>query len=109
MLHGEGGSLWRSHPALTNTALSRALQSERSAARMRILVVEDDAATRDLLQRSLEEAGHAVVAAAGYEDGLRLGLGEPCALAILDVMLPDGSRLDLCRALRARRLRLPIL
>jgi len=76
---------------------------------MRILVVEDDAATRDLLQRSLEDAGHEVTVVERCEDGLRWGLDGPCELAIVDVMLPDGSGLDLCRALHAGGLRAPIL
>lgn len=76
---------------------------------MKILVVEDSAPTRDLLQRSLEEAGHSVTLAPRLAAGLRLALEGDFELAIVDVMLPDGSGLDLCRAVRARGLTIPIL
>ena len=76
---------------------------------MKILIVEDSQPTRDLLQRSLEEAGHAVELASRYSSGLRLALEGDFELAIVDVMLPDGSGLDLCRAVRGRGVRMPIL
>ena len=76
---------------------------------MRILVVEDSPATLDLLQRSLAEAEHIVTPVTTFAAGLRAAFEAEFDLAILDVMLPDGSGLDLCRELRARGLRFPIL
>src|SRR6476660_6011427 len=76
---------------------------------MRILIVEDNAPTRDLLQRSLEEAGHSVSLASDLATGVRLAIEGDFEMAIVDVMLPDGSGLDLCRAVRSRGLSLPIL
>jgi DNA-binding response OmpR family regulator len=67
---------------------------------MRVLVVEDHAETRRLLERALEEAGHDVVAA-GSLAAARLKIAEgTCAAAIIDWMLPDGEGLALCRSLR---------
>ena len=76
---------------------------------MKILIVEDSPPTRDLLQRSLEEAGHSVSLASRLATGLRLAIEGNFEIAIVDVMLPDGSGLDLCRAVRGRGLSLPIL
>lgn len=76
---------------------------------MKILIIEDSAPTRDLLQRSLEESGHSVSLASRYATGLRMATEDEFELAIVDVMLPDGSGLDLCRAVRNRGLSLPIL
>jgi DNA-binding response OmpR family regulator len=76
---------------------------------MKILIVEDSAPTRDLLQRSLEEAGHSVSLASRLSTGMRLALEGDFELAIVDVMLPDGSGLDVCRAVRGRGASLPIL
>jgi DNA-binding response OmpR family regulator len=76
---------------------------------MRILVVEDSAPTRDLLRRSLEEAGHTVSLASRCASGRRLAEGGDFDLAIVDVMLPDGSGVELCRDLRERGFGLPIL
>ena len=76
---------------------------------MRILVVEDSPPTRDLLQRSLEENGHVVTLAARYATGLRLAGEGEFDVAIVDVTLPDGDGLSLCRDLRARGITWPIL
>lgn len=76
---------------------------------MKILIIEDSPPTRDLLQRSLEEAGHSVSLAARLATGLRLAIEGDFELAIVDVMLPDGSGLDFCRTVRGRGLSLPIL
>lgn len=76
---------------------------------MKLLVVEDDPETRDLLRRSLEESGNAVSLAADVAGGMRAAAGEAFDLAIVDVMLPDGSGIDLCRQLRQRGVRVPIL
>ncbi|WP_412539474.1 response regulator transcription factor [Longispora sp. K20-0274] len=76
---------------------------------MRILVVDDDAAVRDSLSRSLRFEGYEVTTA---EDGHRaLELvrgGEPDAV-VLDVMMPRLDGLETCRALRAEGLLLPVL
>lgn len=67
-----------------------------------ILVVDDDPEIRRLLSRFLTEQGFKVAAAgsrAEFEDKLADGQFD---LVILDVMLPDGSGLDICRGLRSR-------
>ncbi len=76
---------------------------------MRILVIEDHPPTLDLLERSLAEAGHETVTAARVDAALRAAAQPGIELAIVDVMLPDGSGFDLCRALRARGFAAPIL
>jgi two-component system OmpR family response regulator len=65
-----------------------------------ILVVEDDAGTRTLLLRFLQENGYRATGARnGIEmwDALRRGAVD---LMLLDVMLPGTTGLDLCRAVR---------
>ena len=54
-----------------------------------ILVVDDDATVRELVQRHLERAGFAVVAATGGQEGLRLVRELRPAAVTLDVMMPD--------------------
>ncbi len=76
---------------------------------MKILVVEDNLATSELLERSLAEEGHDVAVAADVASGTALALAGGFELAIVDVTLPDGSGLDLCRTVRAQGRRLPIL
>jgi two-component system response regulator RegX3 len=74
-----------------------------------ILVVEDEEAIQRGLCDVLAFHGHAPVACANGEDGLREGLAGDYALVLLDVMLPGMSGFDVCRELRSERPRLPIL
>lgn len=66
-----------------------------------IAVVDDDAGIRTLLVRILRESGYE---ATGAEDGAalrRLMAERPVDLILLDIMLPNETGLDLCRAIRA--------
>src|SRR2546422_10532223 len=76
---------------------------------MRILVVEDSTPTRALLARSLAAAGFEVAFASRVSSGRRHLEGHGFDVIVLDIMLPDGSGLDLCRELRARGVLTPIL
>lgn len=76
---------------------------------MRILVVEDSTPTRELLARSLESAGFEVTFAARLATGRRHLAEGTFDVIVLDVMLPDGSGMDLCRELRAQGVVSPIL
>ena len=76
---------------------------------MRILIAEDDAATRDLLARGLKEERFGVEVV-GDADGAeqRAAQGGFDAI-ILDVMLPDRDGFAVCRRLRARGVDTPIV
>lgn len=76
---------------------------------MRILVVDDDAEIRGLLGRYLQEQGMDVVLASGARECERTVAGGGIDLVVLDVMLPDGSGLDVCRRLRDERPALPVI
>jgi PAS domain S-box-containing protein len=54
-----------------------------------ILVVDDDATARELVQRHLERAGFAVVTARGGQEGLRLVRELQPAAVTLDIVMPD--------------------
>ncbi|EUB99948.1 two component transcriptional regulator, winged helix family [Rhizobium sp. CF080] len=74
-----------------------------------ILIVDDDPEIRSLLARYLGGQGFRVsVAPDKRECERQIDTGDP-NLVVLDVMLPDGSGLDICRGLRDRRSRLPII
>ena len=76
---------------------------------MRILVVEDDAAVRDSLARTLRFEGHQVeIAADGVQALESVRAAEPDAM-ILDVSMPRLDGLQTCRLLRADGVILPIL
>jgi DNA-binding response OmpR family regulator len=65
-----------------------------------ILVVEDDDATRTFLADNLTADGYDVLVADGARDALRLVATKFPDLVVLDVGLPDGSGLDVVRAVR---------
>lgn len=66
-----------------------------------MLLVDDDAVFRERLARALRERGYEVRAAASYREALRLAQEESPEYALLDLRMPDGSGLDLLRALLA--------
>lgn len=68
----------------------------------RILVVEDDRDIAELVGRYLEKAGFAVELLASGRDALAAIAERPPDLLILDLMLPQMSGIDICRAVRAQ-------
>ena len=76
-----------------------------------ILVVEDEAAIREMLQALLEQEGYTVETAADGASGLARIEAGGLDLVILDLMLPELDGLELCRRVRARagKSYLPIL
>ena len=75
----------------------------------RILVVDDDDSIRDLLTMALEHSGYEVVLAASCLDARNAVERSKPELIVLDVMLPDGDGIELCRRLRAGGTRAPVL
>ena len=75
---------------------------------MKILLVEDDAALRGALEELLCREGYDVVKAANVRSA-RAGLDATADLVILDVGLPDGDGVELCRCWRSEGVQTPIL
>jgi len=75
----------------------------------RILIAEDDANIRLGLVATLESEGYGVTAASDGAQALRLFAQEKFDLVVLDVMMPKASGYDVCRDLRARGARVPVL
>ena len=67
----------------------------------KIMVVEDDDATREFLADHLVADSYGVVTAASGRQALNLLEVGGCDLMLLDVVLPDASGFELCRRLRA--------
>lgn len=71
-----------------------------SQAQHTILVVEDETSIASFVAAYLRNAGYAVrTAASAREAAAELGAATP-ALVILDLNLPDGDGVDLCRRIR---------
>jgi len=67
----------------------------------KVLVIEDEAAIRDLLRLHLGLASFEVKETGDGRAGLTMGRGEQFDVIILDVMLPGLDGVTVCRALRA--------
>lgn len=76
---------------------------------MKALVVEDELAMADALQRGLEAEGFVVAVAHDGVDGLWMAQEGAFDVLILDLMLPGLSGYELCRQLRAEGSNVPIL
>ena len=68
---------------------------------MKLLLVEDEAALRGALRASLQQAGYVVEVAADFAQAQEKIMLYQYDCVLLDLTLPDGSGLDLLRALKA--------
>jgi two-component system response regulator MprA len=75
----------------------------------RVLVVDDDPQLREALSRALELDGYQVSTASNGVKALDAISGDRPDVMVLDVMMPYVGGLDVCRTLRERKDRLPIL
>lgn len=77
---------------------------------MRILVIDDDRRLCGIMKRGLLEEGYAVDLAYDGEEGEWLAeSGGSHDLIVLDVMMPAKDGIQVCQALRSKRINTPIL
>ena len=76
---------------------------------MRVLVVEDQHRIADFISRGLSEQGYAVDVAYDGDEALQWVDTAEFDVIVLDVMLPIRDGIEVCRTLRERGLRMPIL
>ncbi|MBI4840297.1 MAG: response regulator [candidate division NC10 bacterium] len=67
----------------------------------KILVVDDEALLRAMLQDALEEAGYAVVVAENGRDGIASAKAHRPDCILLDVMMPGLDGYETCAAIKA--------
>lgn len=73
------------------------------------MVVEDERRLANIIKKGLSEEGFAVDVAYDGEEGQYLAESEEYDLLILDIMLPKIGGLTICRELRAKNIRAPVL
>lgn len=76
---------------------------------MRILVVEDNPRIAGFLQKGLREEGYVVEMAADGDTAFARATGEGFDAAVVDVMIPGRTGVQLVRDLRAAGVALPVL
>ena len=76
---------------------------------MRLLVVDDSVELLDLLVRTFASEGHELRTASSLAEARRALVGFAPEVVVLDVELPDGSGVELCRELREKEEHCPVL
>jgi PAS domain S-box-containing protein len=74
-----------------------------------VLVVDDDASTRELVSRSLRRAGFSTSEAHSGEDALLKARVSPPVLVVLDLMMPNLDGFEVLRRLRSEKLTMPVV
>jgi len=80
-----------------------------SATRKRILCVDDDEDTREMMDALLGEYGYEAVIAASMSDALESARSGGLALCILDHWITEGNGIELCRQIRVFDSHTPIM
>ncbi|MEQ9098901.1 MAG: response regulator transcription factor [Imperialibacter sp.] len=76
---------------------------------MNILLVEDEAKVASFIKQGLEEQGYVVDLATDGQMGLTLFLKGSYDVAVLDVIVPFISGVELCRAIKNNKPSLPVI
>lgn len=76
---------------------------------MKILVVEDETGIANFLKQGLEEEDYEVFVATDGQKGLELALKSKPDLILLDWMLPKLSGLEVCKSIRIKDTKTPII
>ena len=76
---------------------------------MHVLIVEDERRIAAYVKRGLEEEGYAVDVSYSGREALEWASGTPFDVIVLDLLLPEVDGVTVCRTLRARGVKTPVL
>ena len=76
---------------------------------MRVLIIEDERRLSNIIKKGFIEDGFAVDQAFDGEEGQYLAESEQYDLIVLDIMLPKLDGLQVCKELRAKSIKTPVL
>lgn len=74
-----------------------------------VLIIDDDTDILKVLKANLEMHDYSVTTASSWKEGKRALSEQKPDLIILDVMLPDGNGIEICRVVREKQPALPII
>ena len=102
---GQGSTFTLTLPAMAPDVKAEvresAARSATAAARGTVLIVDDEQATHDLLERELSSAGYDILHAAGGREGLKLAKQARPDVITLDIIMPDLDGWSVLKALKA--------
>ena len=100
---GEGATFTLELLTVENPTTAKAKTSRaRAAKNYRLLLVEDDADTRNALTKLLKGKGYSVTTVASVSEALHVSESEDFDLLLCDLGLPDGNGGDIIRYLKKR-------
>jgi DNA-binding response OmpR family regulator len=70
-------------------------------AKAKVLVADDEAVIRELLEKILTEEGYQVIAAADGQETVNKAIAEKPDLILLDILMPKFDGMEVCKRLRA--------
>ncbi len=70
---------------------------------LRVLIVDDEATNRELLEKALEPAGFSVISASGGDEAIRIARDANPDIVLLDLMMPEVTGFDVVEALHSDR------
>ena len=101
------GLSWAHFPSIADSLMTAAAEFDTETARMRdsgqptVLVADDNRVVRDLVVFRLERSGYRVIAASDGAEALRIARDQLPDLAILDVMMPNLTGIEVTKHIRA--------
>jgi len=98
---GKGAIFTVTLPAVLPSAQAAAPELHASVGSRRVLIVEDNDDTRQMMQEVLKFSGHEVRAARDGATGLALAAEAPPDVALIDIGLPDVDGYEVARRMRA--------
>jgi DNA-binding response OmpR family regulator len=76
------------------------IETDSSGGTMKLLIIDDEAAIRETIETRFRREGYSTFTADSAEEGMRLFRRIKPDMVILDIMLPQRSGYDFCRAIR---------
>jgi DNA-binding response OmpR family regulator len=76
------------------------MEPDTASGTMKLLIIDDEAAIRETIETRFRKEGYSTFTADSAEEGMRLFRRIKPDLVILDIMLPQRSGYDFCRAIR---------
>lgn len=75
----------------------------------KVMLIDDDYGVHTLIKRILEDAGYSYCGVYGSEEGLEMLSTEHPDLLLLDVMMPGMNGFDVCKSIREKGRRIPVV
>lgn len=75
----------------------------------KILLIEDETSVAGFVKKGLTEEGYNVSVALNGNTGIKMALDSGFDLIILDIMLPDKNGIEVCKELRDKSIKTPVL